>query len=159
MEWLVREEVALLLATLAACGLLILGTLELIWPTRPRRAGRPRPAPPRAGGPPSRSQAPPEEDRASVALRVSRALLERALEDPDPASDRRVRTIWRAIACLGRGLEAAPGDARLRECLAAAHAALVMRDERGAFRELAAAAPWWTTVFAHTAPAPDPKAV
>ena len=154
-----REEVALLLATLAACGLLILGTLELIWPTRPRRAGRPRPAPPRADGPPSRPQTPPEEDRAAVALRVGRALLGRALEDPDPASDRRTRMIWRAIGCLGRGLEAAPGDARLRECLAAAHAALAMSDERVAFRGLAAAAPWWTTVFAHTAAVPDPKAV
>ena len=154
-----REEVALLLATLAACGLLILGTLELIWPTRPRRAARARPAPPRAGGPPSRPEVPPEEDRAAVALRVGRALLGRALEDPDPASDRRIRMIWRAIGCLGRGLEAAPGDARLRECLAAAHTALAMSDERVAFRGLAATAPWWTTVFAHTAPAPDPKAV
>jgi hypothetical protein len=159
VEWLVREEVALLLATLAACGLLILGTLELVWPTRPPRAGRIRPAPPRVDGPPGRSMAPPEEDRAAVALRVGRALLERALEDPDPASDRRTRMIWCAIGCLGRGLEAAPGDARLRECLAAAHAALAMSDERGTFRGLAAAAPWWTTVFAHTAPAPDPKSV
>ena len=154
-----REEVALLLATLAACGLLILGTLELIWPTRPHRTRRARPAPPRAGGPPSRPEVPSEEDRAAVALRVGRALLGRALADPEPASDRRVRMIWRAIACLGRGLEAAPGDARLRECLAAAHTALAMSDERVAFRGLAAAAPWWTTVFAHTAPAPDPKAV
>jgi len=31
-----REEVAILLATLSACGLLALGVLELVWPTKPR---------------------------------------------------------------------------------------------------------------------------
>jgi len=34
-----REEVAILLATLGACGFLILGILELVWPTK-RRAER-----------------------------------------------------------------------------------------------------------------------
>jgi len=33
--WL-REEVAILLATLGACGLLVLGVLELVWPRKPR---------------------------------------------------------------------------------------------------------------------------
>jgi hypothetical protein len=32
----VREEVLILLATLGACALLILGVLELVWPSRPR---------------------------------------------------------------------------------------------------------------------------
>jgi hypothetical protein len=31
-----REEVAILLATLGACGLLVLGVLALVWPTKPR---------------------------------------------------------------------------------------------------------------------------
>jgi hypothetical protein len=31
-----REEVAILLATLGACGLLALGVLDLVWPTKPR---------------------------------------------------------------------------------------------------------------------------
>jgi len=31
-----REEVAILLATLGACGLLVLGVLDLVWPTKPR---------------------------------------------------------------------------------------------------------------------------
>jgi len=33
--WL-SEEVGILLATLGACGFLILGVLELVWPTKPR---------------------------------------------------------------------------------------------------------------------------
>jgi len=32
----VREEAAILLATLVACGLLALGVLDLVWPTKPR---------------------------------------------------------------------------------------------------------------------------
>jgi type II secretion system protein N len=35
-EWLAREEVAILLTALVGVGLLVLGTLELVWPTRPR---------------------------------------------------------------------------------------------------------------------------
>jgi hypothetical protein len=35
-----REEVALLLGTLTACGFLILGVLELMWPTTPRRGAK-----------------------------------------------------------------------------------------------------------------------
>lgn len=31
-----REEVTILLATLGACGFLILGVLELVWPSKPR---------------------------------------------------------------------------------------------------------------------------
>ena len=31
-----REEVLILLATLGACALLVLGVLELVWPSRPR---------------------------------------------------------------------------------------------------------------------------
>lgn len=161
MEWLLTEEVALLLATLAACGLLVLGTLELIWPTRPRRSGAAR-EPRRAAAPAARvaapgprraSQAPPIEDRAAVALRVGRTLLDRALEDPDPASDRRLTLLCRAIACLDRGIHAAPDDARLRETLAAARDALAKADQQAALRRLAAEMPWHATALAHAASA------
>jgi hypothetical protein len=175
VEWLLREEIALLLATLVAFGFLVLGTLELIWPTRPRRRSRePRPArahdgesraaavppaPPAPPEPPALAAAPleppapaaPGEDRPTRALRVGRALLARALEDPDPASDRRVRLLCRAIACFERGREAAPDDARLREALAAAHAALATADQRAAFRWLQAAMPWRAPELAHAA--------
>jgi hypothetical protein len=33
--WL-SEEAVILVATLGACGLLVLGVLELVWPTKPR---------------------------------------------------------------------------------------------------------------------------
>jgi hypothetical protein len=164
VELLLREEVALLLATLVACGLLVLGTLELIWPTRPRR---PRPSDgdtPRGGGPeatgggptaPRMPGAKSSEDRAAVALRVGRALLARALEDPDPASDWRVRMLCRAIACLERGLQTAPGDVRLRESLASAREALAQTDQRIAFRWLAAVMPQRPARLVPAAPAPE----
>lgn len=151
---LFTEEVALLLVALAACGLLVLGTLELIWPTRPRRSGRPAPGPLVRGGPPAPAAAPeppsrarisPAEDRAAVALRVARTLLDRAQEDPNPASDRRLTMICRAIACLDRGIEAAPDDPRLRETLAAAHEALANADQQVARRRLAREMPWRVT--------------
>jgi hypothetical protein len=143
VDWLPREEVLILLLGLAATALLVLGVLEAIWPTGSRRRRRAptitavvfRPAPPERA--PS-----PEADRAEVALRVGKTLLARALEDPDPASDQRVRLLCRAIACLDRGLGAAPGDARLRETLAAAHEALAKSDEQTAIRRLAAEMPW-----------------
>jgi len=155
------EEVALLLATLAACGLLVLGTLDLIWPTRPRRSGAAREprranapaAPVAARGPRRAPVAPLDEDRASVALRVGRTLLHRALEDPDPASDRRLTLLCRAIACLDRGIHAAPDDARLRETLAAARDALAKADQQAALRRLAAEMPWHATTLAHAASA------
>jgi hypothetical protein len=42
---MLTEDGLLFLAVLAACGLVVLGALELVWPTRPRhrerwRAGR-----------------------------------------------------------------------------------------------------------------------
>ena len=155
------EEVALLLATLAACGLLVLGTLDLIWPTRPRRSGAAREprranapaAPVAARGPRRAPVAPLDEDRASVALRVGRTLLHRALEDPDPASDRRLTLLCRAIACLDRGIHAAPDDARLRETLAAARDALATADQQAALRRLAAEMPWHATALGHAASA------
>ncbi len=199
MESLLREEVALLLATLVACGFLVLGTLELLWPTRPRRTGHPAgtaslaadpPGLPVAAAsvpvepvslpvepvslpadpvslppdppadpvpivaaplePPARAEIVPIEDRPAVALRVGRALLASALEEPNPAADSRVRTLCRAVACLQRGVELAPEDTRLSETLAAAHEALALAEQPVAFRWLAATMPW------RTAPAAEP---
>ncbi len=142
VEWLPREEVLILLSGLAASALLVLGVLEAIWPTRRHRARRAaEPAVPIHMSAPARVIS-LEEDRAEVALRVGRTLLARALEDPDPASDQRIRLLCRAIACLDRGLSAAPADARLRETLAAANEALAHTDEQTAIRRLAAEMPW-----------------
>lgn len=156
MEWLPREEVLILLLGLAASALVVLGILEAIWPTRTRRARHAAdPYPAAVAGPAVPVQASPparvislEEDRAEVALRVGRTLLARALEDPDPASDQRIRLLCRAIACLDRGLGAAPDDARLREVLAAAHEALAKTDQSTALRRLAAEMPWRSPALA-----------
>jgi tetratricopeptide (TPR) repeat protein len=49
---MLTEEALIVLAAFGACGLLILGVLELLWPTRPRHAAPPRrPAVPRAARP------------------------------------------------------------------------------------------------------------
>ena len=142
MEWLPREEVLILLLGLAGCALLVLGVLEAAWPTHRRRTRRAaKPAVSVQMSAPARVIS-LEEDRADVAVRVGRTLLTRALEDPDPASDQRIRLLCRAIACLDRGLSAAPADARLRETLAAANEALAQTDEQTAIRRLAAEMPW-----------------
>lgn len=132
MELLLREEVALLLATLAACGLLVLGVLELVWPTGPSGGARRREPPHRVDDPapvfeppePRRPEPADDEPPAARALRIGRGLLERALADADPVPDRRVRMMRFAIACLERGLQAAPKDPALRGALARAQAAL-----------------------------------
>src|SRR5690348_6456147 len=49
---MLSEEALIILAAFGACGLLILGVLELLWPTRPRHPVRARrPVPPRAARP------------------------------------------------------------------------------------------------------------
>jgi tetratricopeptide (TPR) repeat protein len=40
---MLSEEALVIAAAFGACGLLILGVLELLWPTQPRRPARPRP--------------------------------------------------------------------------------------------------------------------
>ena len=42
---MLSEEALIVAVAFAACGLLVLGVLELLWPTRPRRARRERPHP------------------------------------------------------------------------------------------------------------------
>src|SRR5207244_7136686 len=68
---MLNEDALLLIAAFGACALVVLGTLELLWPTRPRYARRrplpvrdlsrqvpPRPAPARRPAPPARVAAP-----------------------------------------------------------------------------------------------------
>jgi len=141
MEWLLTENVILSLATLTACGLLVLGTLKLVQ-SSPVEPVRPRA---RELSPARDRVAPPPEDRATTALRLGRILLDGALRDPDPTSERTRRLIYRAIACLNRGVEAAPDDESLREALGAAHAALWTTYQRMGLERLAREMPWRAT--------------
>jgi len=70
------EEALLLVVILGACVLLVLGTLELVSPTRPRRSWRPRPpGTPRRRAPRARSAGRPSDSRAALALARCRELL------------------------------------------------------------------------------------
>ena len=148
MEWLSAEDVVLALTTLVASGLLILGTLKLVRPTRPRDAPPPggvarriaSAAPSVRPGRPTTRDLPPPRDRAATARRLGRTLLDRAVQESEPG--RRRTLIYRAIACLNRGIEAAPDDEPLRDTLTAAHAALWNTDEE----------------IGMTVPAPTPRA-
>src|SRR5213595_177815 len=148
MEWLLAEEVIFFLAALTASGLLLIGTLKRIRP--PVRRGRPSTR--LLSAPEDRAPSPPQ-DRAALALRLGQTLLDRALQDSDPTSARRRRLIYRAIACLNRGIEAAPDDESLRKTLTAAHAALWNTDEEIGLERPAREMPRRMTV-----PAPTPRA-
>src|SRR2546422_6590551 len=103
VEWLSTEEIVLALTTLVASGLLILRTLKLVRPPRPKSA------PPRGGVTPRAAIAAPSvrperprtrqlpEDRAAIARRLGRTLLDRAVQESQPG--RRRTLIYRAIAC------------------------------------------------------------
>src|SRR5438034_1714545 len=140
MEWLLAEEVIFFLAALTASGLLLIGTLKRIRP--PVRRGRPSTR--LLSAPEDRAPSPPQ-DRAALALRLGQTLLDRALQDSDPTSERTRRLIYRAIACLNRGVEAAPDDESLREALGAAHAALWTTYQRMGLERLAREMPWRAT--------------
>jgi hypothetical protein len=140
MEWVSTEDVIISLTMLTASGLLVLGTLKLVWssPAEPVRSSAREPSP-------GHRVAPPPEDRLVTALRLGRMLLDRALQDPDPTSERKRRLIYRAIACLNRGVEAAPDDESLREALSAAHAALWTTYQQMGLERLARVMPWRAT--------------
>ncbi len=152
MEWLSTEEVVLAFTTLVASGLLILGTLKLVRPPRPKSA------PPRGGVTPRVAIAAPSvgperprtrqlpEDRAAIARRLGRTLLDRAVQESEPG--RRRTLIYRAIACLNRGVEAAPDDEPLRDTLTAAHAALWNTYQQIGLERLAQEMPWRATALA-----------
>src|SRR2546422_1024613 len=122
MEWLLAEEVIFFFAALTASGLLLTGTLKRIRP--PVRRGRPSTR--LLSAPEDRAPSPPQ-DRAALALRLGRTLLDRALQDSDPTSERRRRLIYRAIACLNRGIEATPLFGSIASFVRTSHAAVSRR--------------------------------
>ena len=162
MEWLSTEAVVLVFTTLVASGLLILGTLTLVRPPRPRNTRRlgggarriPLAAPALQPGRSRTRELPPPGDRAALARRLGRTLLDRAAQEWEP--ERRRTLIYRAIACLNRGIQAAPDDEPLRETLTAAHAALWNTYQQVGLERLAREMPWRATVLAPAPPAPGP---
>src|SRR2546430_5585711 len=149
MEWLLAEEVIFFLAALTASGLLLIGTLKRIRP--PVRRGRPSTR--LLSAPEDRAPSPPQ-DRAALALRLGQTLLDRALQDSDPTSERRRRLIYRAIACLNRGIEAAPDDESLRKTLTAAHATLWSTHQQIGLPRLAREMLWRPTGLSPAPPTP-----
>jgi len=144
VELLPREEVALLLGSLTACGFLVLGILDVLWPPVSRRRARPRassPAP-AANAVAARPPAPPDVSLPPLpsALAVGQTLLERARAEID--LERRVTILTRAVAGLSRAVQRAPGDGELASTLAAARALLWETWEKIALSRLAAAMPW-----------------
>src|SRR5712691_7468960 len=137
MEWLLAEEVVFFLAALTASGLLVVWTLKRIRP--PVRPGRPSTRV--LSAPEDRAPSPPQD---------------RALQDSDPTSERRRRLIYRAIACLNRGIEAAPDDESLWKTLTAAHAALWNTHQQIGLPRLAREMLWRPTGLA-PAPPTRPK--
>ena len=151
MELLPREEVAILLTSLAACGLFILGVLDLMWPaTRRRRVARDVPAPPAAAPAPAPAPLTLQTERPlpppPAPLAVGRLLLERA--DAESDLERRVTILTRAVAGLTRSAQASPDDAELAAVLDTARARLWQTWEALARARLAAAMPWAATDLA-----------
>jgi len=155
VELLPREEVALLIGSLTACGFLVLGILDVLWPPVSRRRVSPR-ASFQAPAAPAIAQLP-----APVAkplpplpspLAVGRTLLEGARAEVD--LERRVTILTRAVAGLTRAGQAAPDDAELAVLLTSARAFLWETWEKIALSRLAAAMPWGVTAL--SAPPREP---
>ena len=155
VELLPREEVALLIGSLTACGFLVLGIVDVLWPPVSRRRVSPR-ASSQAPAAPAISQLP-----APVAkplpplpspLAVGRTLLEGARAEVD--LERRVTILTRAVAGLTRAAQAAPDDAELAVMLTSARAFLWETWEKIALSRLAAAMPWGATAL--SAPPREP---
>jgi hypothetical protein len=157
VELLPREEVALLIGSLTACGFLALGILDVFWPPVSRRrsprassqalaalAIAQRPAPVAKPLPPL----PPPPSP----LAVGRTLLEGARAEVD--LERRVTILTRAVAGLTRAVQAAPDDAELSAMLTSARAFLWETWEKIALSRLAAAMPWGATAL--SAPPREP---
>ena len=149
VELLPREEVALLLGGLTACGFLILGVLDVLWPTARHRRTRAR----TSAGPAAPVVEPPAPVEAErplppppAALGVGRLLLGRAVAEPD--LERRVTILTRAVAGLTRAAQARPDDTELAATLASARARLWATWEQIALARLAAAMPWGASALA-----------
>jgi hypothetical protein len=133
-------ELTILLGAAAALGCLVLGVLELLWPTIPHRPARPPVALARRR--PAASVAP----RAAAPVRLMSperlvALVERARAETD--AERRTTALRVAILTLERwrASSAAPDDV-VRMALDRARAELWADYQRIAFRRLAATVPW-----------------
>lgn len=142
-----REEVALLLGSLTACGFLVLGILDVLWPPVPRRRASPRassqaPATLVAAQPPPATKPLPP---LPSPLAVGRTLLERARAEID--LERRVTILTRAVAGLTRAVQAAPDDVELAAMLTSAREVLWETWEKIALSRLAAAMPWGATAL------------
>ena len=138
-----REEVALLIGSLTACGFLVLGILDILWPSDSRRRARPRassqaPAAPAVAQPSAPVVKPLPPPPAAVS--VGRVLLERARAEVD--LERRVTILTRAVAGLSRAAQATPDDTELIAALTSARALLWETWEKIALSRLAAAMPW-----------------
>src|SRR5439155_917796 len=82
----------------------------------------------------------------AIARRLGRTLLDRAVQESELG--RRRTLIYRAIACLNRGVEAAPDDEPFRDTLTAAHAALWNTYQQIGLERLAQEMPWRATALA-----------
>ena len=146
---------ALLLGSLMACGFLVLGILEALWPSAPsRRRASPRSsskapaAPPAAVPPPAPTDEPRPLPPPPSALNIGRMLLERARAETD--LERRVTILTRAVAGLTRSANAAPANTELAATLTVSRALLWETWEQIALARLAAAMPWGATALANT---------
>jgi hypothetical protein len=151
VELLPREEVALLLGSLTACGFLVLGILDVLWPARSSRRASPRAskapaAPPAAVKPPAPADVPRPLPAPPSPLSVGRLLLDRARGEAD--LERRVTILTRAVAGLTRSTQAAPGDTELAATLATTRGLLWETWEQIALARLAAAMPWGAAALA-----------
>jgi hypothetical protein len=151
VELLPREEVALLLGSLTACGFLVLGILDVLWPSRSSRRALPRAskapaAPPAAVNPPAPADVLRPMPAPPSPLSVGRLLLDRARGEAD--LERRVTILTRAVAGLTRSTQATSGDAELAATLVTARALLWETWEQIALARLAAAMPWGDSALA-----------
>ena len=134
MEW------TILIGAVAALGCLVLGVLELLWPTTRRDPARPLVAPAR------RRPTTPIAPRSATPVRLTSperlvVLVERPRAETDP--ERRTAALRVAILTLERWRASSTGpDDVVRVALERARAELWAEYQRLALRRLAVTVPW-----------------